>query len=367
MNPILLAIPVFLLSIGIEAWIAHRQGRQVYSLSDAIGSLNMGVLSQVSGLFTKLITLGIYAGVYDLWALTHWPMESVWAWLAALVLYDLCYYWNHRMGHEVSLLWGAHSIHHSSEYYNLSTALRQSATGFLWSWVFYLPLAIAGIPPKMLVIVGLIDLLYQYWVHTELIGRLGWLDRVLVTPSNHRVHHGQNDYCIDKNYGGILVVWDRLFGTFVQERVDEPIIYGIRKPLNSLNPLWANAMHYTDIFKQWQCANGWRDKLVQVWGSPSANTPDPSPFQPSAFVRYAPKTAPSLALYATVQYALLVPIFMGLLYIFDKIPLWQSGLYGLWVSLSVMCISGLLQNQSWARWSEALRWLAAGLALAVLV
>jgi len=366
MNPILLAIPVFLLSIGIEAWIAKRQGRQVYSLSDAIASLNIGVLSQVSGLFSKLITLGIYAGVYELWAMTQWSLDSVWAWLGALLLYDLCYYWNHRLGHEVSLLWGAHSIHHSSEYYNLSTALRQSATGFLWSWVFYLPLAIAGIPPKMLVIVGLIDLLYQYWVHTELIGRLGWLDRVLVTPSNHRVHHGQNDYCIDKNYGGILVVWDRLFGTFVEERVNEPIVYGIRKPLHSFNPLWANAMHYADLCKQWQSASGWGDKMRSVWGSPSTHAADSLPFRPSAFVRYAPKTPRILAVYATLQYALLVPIFMGFLFIFEKTPLWTSVLYGLWLCLSVLCISGLLENKAWARWCEALRWLAAGLALAQL-
>jgi sterol desaturase/sphingolipid hydroxylase (fatty acid hydroxylase superfamily) len=118
-------------------------------------------------------------------------------------------------------MWASHVVHHSSEYYNLSTALRQTSTGSFLGWVFYLPLAVVGVPWQMLVIVGLIDLLYQYWVHTELIGRLGVLDRILVTPSNHRVHHGQNDYCIDKNYGGILVLWDRLFGTFADERDGE--------------------------------------------------------------------------------------------------------------------------------------------------
>ena len=133
-----------------------------------------------------------------------------------------------------------------------------------------------------------------------------------------------------------------------------------------LNPLWANAMHYADLCKQWQSASGWGDKMRKVWGSPSTHAADSLPFRPSAFVRYAPKTPRILAVYATLQYALLVPIFMGFLFIFEKTPLWTSVLYGLWLSLSVLCISGLLENKAWARWCEALRWLAAGLALAQL-
>ena len=221
MNPIVYAIPVFMLTILLEAWVARRRGVAVYDIPDAITSLHHGFLSQVTNAFTKSATLGIYIAVYEAYRFTEWSMSSIPLWILALVLYDLCYYWAHRMGHEVNVMWASHVVHHSSEYYNLSTALRQTSTGALFGWVFYLPLAVLGIPWQMLVIVGLIDLLYQYWVHTELIGRMGVLDRILVTPSNHRVHHGQNDYCIDKNYGGILVLWDRLFGTFADERDDE--------------------------------------------------------------------------------------------------------------------------------------------------
>ena len=359
MNPIVFAIPVFLITILAEWGIAKRQGRDVYSLPDAIGSLSMGLLSQIVGLFTKVASLAVYAAIYDHGAITHWPMDNVFVWIVALLLYDFLYYWNHRMGHEVSLLWGAHSIHHSSEYYNLSTALRQSSSGVLLSWLFYIPMAILGVPPEMLVVVGLIDLLYQYWVHTELIGRLGWLDRVFVTPSNHRVHHGQNDYCIDKNYGGILVIWDRLFGTFAPERSDEKVIYGIRKPLQSLNPLWANTLHYFDIWQHIRHAADWRAKLKTVWGSPRLFSGDSqAKFNSAEFVRYSPQTPQRMVIYASAQYALLVPAFLYFLVIFDRMNTHQAAFYGLWLGLSLQAITGLLQHKKWAPWLEIMRWVA---------
>lgn len=357
MNPIIFAIPIFLVTIVAEwAWSRHK-GQTVYSLPDAIASLNMGILSQVVGLFAKVVSLAAYVAVYQQFALTTWAMNHVSLWVLALLLYDFFYYWNHRLGHEVSLLWGAHSIHHSSEYYNLSTALRQSATGVLFSWVFYLPMALLGVPPTMLVIVGLVDLLYQYWVHTELIGRLGWIDRVLVTPSNHRVHHGQNDYCIDKNYGGILVIWDRLFGTFTEERPDEKIVYGVRKPLHSLNPLWANTMHYADLWQQAHAAQGWGQKLKTIWGRPGGEKTTPTlSFDAATFVRYDTQTPTLWGIYCAVQYALLVPIFISFLLTFKALTPTQNGLYGLWLTLSLVAISALLERAPWAKLMELARW-----------
>jgi alkylglycerol monooxygenase len=145
------------------------------------------------------------------------------------VFYDFCYYWLHRAGHEVALFWAAHVVHHQSQDYNLSTALRQTSSGALLGWVFYLPMAVAGVPPLVFGVVALVDLLYQFWVHTEQVGKLGWFDRWFCSPSNHRVHHAVNDRYVDRNYGGILIVWDRLFGSFQEE--DEKCVYGTRKPL----------------------------------------------------------------------------------------------------------------------------------------
>jgi alkylglycerol monooxygenase len=164
MSPIVYAIPIFLLTIVIEIAVAHFRGRQVYDTSDAVTSLHFGIISQVFNTFTKLFTIGIYIAVYEAFAALAWPMDSVVLWVLAVVLYDFCYYWNHRLNHEIALLWGGHVVHHSSEYFNLSTALRQSSTSAFYNWMFYLPLAVLGVPPTMFAVVALIDLLYQYWV-----------------------------------------------------------------------------------------------------------------------------------------------------------------------------------------------------------
>jgi sterol desaturase/sphingolipid hydroxylase (fatty acid hydroxylase superfamily)/uncharacterized membrane protein YhhN len=264
---IVLAIPVFLLLMLGEFLLARRRGLAVYRFSDAVNSLSLGGLSQLSGLFTKLLAVGIYTAVYDSVAL--FPDRAFWSTgygiVLALVFYDFCYYWLHRAGHEVAVFWAAHVVHHQSQQYNLSTALRQTSSGALLGWVFYLPMAVAGVPPLIFGIVALIDLLYQFWVHTELVPRLGWFDRVFCSPSNHRVHHAVNDPYLDKNYGGILILWDRLFGSFREE--DEKCIYGTRAGLRSWDPLWANAEVYAQLAQDsWRARNG-LDKL-RVWFKP---------------------------------------------------------------------------------------------------
>jgi len=188
---------------------------------------------------------------------------SWWMWVTAFVLYDFCYYWNHRLGHEMNILWAAHVVHHSSEEYNLTTALRQSGSSF-FSWVFYLPMAILGFEPIVLITVGSLNLIYQFWVHTRHIRKLGWYEWVFVTPSNHRVHHAQNQIYIDRNYGGVFILWDRLFGSFQEELHSDKPIYGIRKALKSWDPLWANVHVYTQLFKDCWHANRWQDKLL-IW------------------------------------------------------------------------------------------------------
>jgi len=232
-------------------------------------------------------------------------------WIVALVLYDFLYYWHHRMGHEVAVLWAAHVVHHQSEDFNLSTALRQTSSGFLLGWIFYLPMAFAGFPPLVFVVVGLIDLLYQYWIHTELIGRLGWFDRVFASPSNHRVHHAVNDVYLDKNYGGILILWDRMFGSFIDENAAEPVVYGTRSPLRSYNPLWANVEVYAALARDAWHAQRWSDK-VRIWLKPpgwrSADLIARFPkadFDISALRKYDPPISRGVAIYVLIQFAVL--------------------------------------------------------------
>jgi sterol desaturase/sphingolipid hydroxylase (fatty acid hydroxylase superfamily) len=296
---IVLATPVFLLLIGIELLVGLKRGRNTYRLNDALNSIGLGILSQIVGLFTVLMSIGIYTLLYDRLAPWHWPTDAPWVWLVALLLYDLCYYWKHRLGHTVALFWAAHVVHHQSEDYNLSTALRQTGTGWVADWIFYLPMALLGVPPLVFAVVGLIDLLYQFWVHTQQIGRLGWFDRWFCAPSNHRVHHAVNGRYLDRNFGGILIIWDRLFGTYAAEDDAEPCVYGTRSPLRSWSPLWANLEVYAALARDTWRARRWSDRL-RVWFKPpgwrpadvAARWPRPA-FELCGVKRYDPPMAPA--------------------------------------------------------------------------
>jgi sterol desaturase/sphingolipid hydroxylase (fatty acid hydroxylase superfamily) len=264
---IVLATPVFLALIGLEIAVGRLRRRDTYRLADAMSSIGLGIMSQLTGLFVTLLTVGVYTAVFDRLALWRLPTDSIAVWLGALIAYDFFYYWHHRAGHRIALFWASHAVHHQSEDYNLSTALRQTSGGWVAGWIFYLPMALAGVPPLVFAVVALIDLLYQYWVHTQQIGRLGWFDRWFCAPSNHRVHHAVNDRYLDRNYGGILIVWDRLFGTYAEEDEAEACVYGTRSPLRSWNPLWANLQVYAELAKDSWRATAWGDKL-RVWLKP---------------------------------------------------------------------------------------------------
>ncbi|MEP6899355.1 MAG: sterol desaturase family protein [Rhodanobacter sp.] len=357
------ATPVFFLLIGIELLVAKRRGRHAYGSSDAVNSIGLGVISQIVGVFSKLLTFGIYAWCVQHLALFALPADNLLVWAAALLLYDFCYYWLHRCGHRVNILWAAHVVHHQSEHYNLSTALRQTGSGVLLAWLFYLPLALLGVPLQVFVIVALVDLLYQFWVHTEQIGRLGWFDRVFCSPSNHRAHHAVNDRYLDRNYGGILIVWDRLFGTFVEEDDRDPPVYGTRSPLHSWNPLWANVEVYWSTARDAWHARHWRDKLLLWFKPPGWRPVDVAErFPKPAFVistdRFAPPLSKAMTIYTLVQFALLLGMATQFLGMAGKAALPVLLAYAIYLVLSLWVLGGLLERRRWARWLEALRVLA---------
>jgi sterol desaturase/sphingolipid hydroxylase (fatty acid hydroxylase superfamily) len=271
MNLVALAVPFFLAALLLELLVDRAKQTGYYRSNDAINSLSAGILSESTGYFTKLVQYTIWGFVLGQLALFEWPrswfdasLQGVLLWTLAAVLWDFCYYWNHRLGHEISILWAAHAVHHQSEEYNLSTALRQTSSSFIFSWIFYVPLFLIGIPADVLITVAAANLIYQFWVHTRFVDRLGVLDRIFVTPSNHRVHHAQNERYIDKNYGGIFILWDRMFGTFAEESDDEPVIFGVRKPLANWNPFWANFQVYNYLLFDARKARRWQDK-IGVW------------------------------------------------------------------------------------------------------
>ncbi|MFT5452750.1 MAG: alkylglycerol monooxygenase [Enterobacterales bacterium] len=269
LTPTVIIIPILIAFALIELGISRLMGRSVHEFQDSITSVNIGILSQFVNATGAVVSVFMYASIQAGYGTFTWDMANPLTWIFALVFYDFLYYWVHRTGHEVNMFWVSHATHHSSEEFNLSTALRQASTAFYFKWVFYMPLAILGIPVKVFIIVTLVDILYQFFVHTRLVGRLGVLELFLVTPSNHRVHHGKNDYCIDKNYGGIFCVWDRLFNTYADEREDEPVDYGLKTRVNSWNPVWINLYFWVMMFRKAAAQTNWRDKLMCFFGEPS--------------------------------------------------------------------------------------------------
>jgi sterol desaturase/sphingolipid hydroxylase (fatty acid hydroxylase superfamily) len=268
---IVLSIPFFLLLMGIEHWIARRKQRDYYRFQDSIANLGNGIGSEIIGTWLLPISVGSYTLVYDHLRVANQSAKSPLAWIILFLGVDLGYYVFHRASHRINFLWAAHAVHHQSEEYNLSVALRQSWFGGLFSWVFYLPLAVAGFPPVMYLITHTFNTLYQFWIHTRLVKRLGPLEWFLNTPSHHRVHHGINPRYIDKNYAGILIIWDRLFGTYVPEG-DEPV-YGVVKPLASWSPVWANVDVWISLGKMAAATRRWRDRVL-VWFMPPEWRPD---------------------------------------------------------------------------------------------
>ncbi|MEC9085700.1 MAG: sterol desaturase family protein [Pseudomonadota bacterium] len=272
MDLIVYAIPVFLLLILVEFSYGLLCARNTYRLNDTINSLSMGTLSRLQALVVVGTSAGLYEVVATMFRLAQLSGQSLWTWLFCFVLYDLAYYWKHRWGHEVALFWGAHVAHHQSEDFNLGTALRQTSTDF-YSFIFYLPFFAAGFPGEVLFSVVSLNLIYQFWVHTEHIQKLGPLEWLLVTPSNHRVHHGRNEQYIDRNYGGVFIIWDRLFGTFQDELAEDPVIFGLSKPLKSWNPLWANGHVYWRLVLDCWHTPGLANKLVLPLRRPGWRAP----------------------------------------------------------------------------------------------
>jgi len=323
---IAIATPVFFALIALEYLVGRARGRHNYRINDAVNSLSLGVMSQVIGLFTKLLAVGIYAAVHSVVAIWQLPSDQWWVWALAIVAYDFCYYWNHRLGHESAVFWAAHVVHHQSQEYNLSTALRQTSSGALLGWVFYLPMAVIGFPTEVFAVAAVVNLLYQYWIHTEQIGSLGWFDRWFGSPSNHRVHHAVNDCYIDRNYGGITMAWDRLFGTFVEER--EKCVYGTRAPLDSWDPLWANLEVYADLARKSWRAPRWRDKLA-VWFMPPGWVPalaggeawQKSSFDLGRVRRYDPPLQPGARAFAIVHFVAVLVGATALLWYSSEWPL----------------------------------------------
>ncbi|MFN7703591.1 MAG: sterol desaturase family protein [Chryseotalea sp.] len=359
LNPIVLSIPIFFILIGIELVVDRITHKNLYQFPDAVANLSCGITSQLSGLFLKVVAVGIYQLVYEHAAIFVLEKNALY-WISLVLLVDLAYYWAHRMSHEINLFWGGHVVHHQSEEYNLSVALRQSSLQVVWTFAFNLPLALIGFDTLDFVLISSLNTLYQFWIHTETIQKLPkWIEFIFNTPSHHRVHHGRNPQYIDKNHAGALIIWDRMFGTFEEEK--ERPVYGITKPLQSWNPVFANVSHYADMASDIKRIPNWKDKFIYLFKKPGwlpaylggqRTVPE---VQPDTYQKYTTPAPVNLNLYVLFQFV--VALIGTALFLFNEknFELIDKAWIALLITFTVVNCGVLFENKKWAVHAEWLR------------
>jgi alkylglycerol monooxygenase len=361
-NLIALAIPVFFVFIGVELLIARRRRTRVYRLGDALADLGCGIGQRAVLVLGGAAVLGLYVLVHEHARLITFAPGSPWPWVIAVLGVELGYYWWHRLSHEVNLLWAVHVVHHQSEDYNLAVALRQAVLSPVTVLPFYLPLAVLGVPPLHFVVVEALVTLYQFWIHTELVGRIGPLEAVLNTPSHHRVHHAVNPQYLDRNYAGTFILWDRLFGSFAPER--QPCIYGVSHPLRSFNSAWAQVQPFAALFGDAARAPSLREAVRFVFAPPEYR---PAWVGPTGSLRGQPGTPETKyevrpgrarSRYVFVNFVvLIVATFALVMWGAALSPAWRIAGVGL-VLLTLLTLGGLLELRRWAPALEVARWAA---------
>jgi len=357
LDPIGVAVPFFLILIGVEWLISRRKKRTVFRLNDSMINLACGIGDQLLGVLAKATLLVGYIWIYENHRFFELSASSWITWTIALIGGDFCFYWYHRFSHRTQIGWATHVVHHQSEEYNLAVALRQPWFSKVYSWMFFIPLALFGVPAEVYVASFAFNLLYQFWIHTRLIGQLGAFEWVFNTPSHHRVHHGINHEYLDKNYAGILIIWDRMFGTFESER-EEPL-YGTLAPIQSWNPLWVNFWPIGKVIRDslrqkklwhkltlWLRLPGWNfeaGKVIQV------------PEFPPKGRGYDSDLGTKLTRYVMIQF---VPLSFAVSVILLIKGVWSEMALGLSIGfiLFTLCVvAGLYEKRGWAKPAEYIR------------
>lgn len=346
-----IVIPIFIILICIEIIVAKKMGIKVNNPADMISSLSSGI--------TNIAKDGLKFGVLIVsysWLvkyITIYKLEPIWlAIIIAFIVQDFSGYWLHRMNHRVNILWNRHIIHHSSEEFNLSCALRQEISAIVrFGAIFMIPAALLGISPTIFAVLGPIHLFMQFWYHTRLINKMGWLEKFLVTPSHHRVHHAINAKYMDKNYGQILIVWDKLFGTFQAELEDEKPVFGIIRPANTWNPIIINYKHTWQLLKDAYFAKAWKDK-IRIWFMPTGWRPKDvenqypiSTIDSKSQIKYQTKNSNKLIIWSFFQMATTGSLMLLMFTIASKISNITLFFLALFLILNVFSYTSMLDGR----------------------
>lgn len=361
LNPIILSIPLYFGLILIE-WIYDLLRKKgIYRLNDAFGNISCGMFEQITGVFFKVFTIGMYTLVFEQFRImdvpTSWPFLIL-MWIAI----DFLYYWAHRWSHTVNLFWMGHVVHHQSEDYNFSVALRQGAMQKVFTFWIYLPLALLGFDPYWFVFIGALNTVYQFWIHTEQIHKLGWFELVFNTPSHHRVHHGRNPKYIDKNHAGSLIIWDKLFGTFQIE--EETPVYGISKPNQHWDPVSSHVQPFVDLFKDLGSVNGLGNKLAVLIQPPgwlpmvNGGRRYPQEVDKKTYQKFNVLIDRTLSVYLFLHFLITLGATAYYLFNFENQSFNQNLLWSAFLVFSVLSLGLLFEARKWAWIIETLRLLA---------
>lgn len=358
MSLIVLSIPIFFVLICIEVIYDLIAKRGLYRLNDAVANISCGIFEQVTGVFLKVLVFGAYVATYEAFRLFEVP-TTWWSVTILFVAIDFLYYWGHRHSHTVNLFWTGHVVHHQSEDYNLSVALRQGALQKLFIGWYYLPLALLGFSPEWFLIIGALQTLYQFWIHTESINRLGWFGYLFNTPSHHRVHHGRDPKYIDKNHGGTLIIWDRLFGTFQAE--EERPTYGITTPTNTFDAVESHWHPWQNMREDMKLISGFGNKLRYLWKPPGWLPEQDGGFRPpkavdkATYQKFDYPVPIALNWYLLVGYLLTIGIAALFLFTAGSMTLELQAGYALLIVISIFVQGQLFNARRWALALEYLR------------
>jgi len=358
-NVLLYAIPGFVVLIILEALFAYFKGNFNFTSMDTISSLTSGTTNTLKSILGLTIVIISYEWIYERVALVD--IETTWVvYLLAFLALDFSSYWHHRLAHSINIFWNRHVIHHSGEEFNMATALRQSISNFVsLGFIFLLPAALLGLPPKVIAIISPLHLFLQFWYHTEHIGKLGILEYIIVTPSQHRVHHAINPMYLDKNLSAIFCIWDRAFGTFQEELEEEPCVYGVTRQVNTWNPIRINLQHLWLLIKDAWRAESWWDKC-RIWFMPTGWRPeDVKEKYPVVsadhknFIKYDSTPSTILTVWTWIQFLMMNVFLAHLLINIADIPKNQLFIYGAFLFLMIYSFSALMDKDPNALWMEA--------------
>ena len=345
------AIPFFLILIALEYGVSMLMHKQVNRLFDTISSLSSGITNVIKDVLGLSIVIISYGWLVDHLAIYH-IQSTILTYVLAFIGIDFAGYWIHRWSHEINVFWNRHIIHHSSEEFNLSCALRQSVSEIFALFTFtYIPMAILGIPAQVVAVVAPIQLFAQFWYHTRLIHKMGWLEYILVTPSHHRVHHAINPEYMDKNYSQIFIIWDKLFGTFQPEKEEIPAVYGVTRAVHTWNPWIINYQHLWLLISDAWRTKSWLDKL-KIWVMPTGwrpadvSTSFPVPYTKEIYLRnkYDTIASPLFKAWAVGQLLITLLLMMFLFNNIGTIPFSSVLLYGLFLFVNIFAYTSLMDG-----------------------